>query len=599
VSSHRPPTSAPLVGPPPRRVADRAAGVRPSPLVPRTAGAVALAVGLLDIAAALSPWVWRRVPLLPSVLPGAMTHLTVAALLVIGFGFVLLAGGLARRKRRAWHLAMVLLSSSVALHLLWPPTHPGLAAVSATMLVALLLLQGEFHAAGDPYTRWTALRYLAVLLPASVVIGTVLAYAFRDRYAHRVGFVRTVRDVGVGLLGLPTGLTASDGFRPDAVYYGLLGLGLVTFGTVLFMLLRAPRPLPLLTPVDEGRMRELLGRHGEPDSLGYFALRRDKSVVWSPSGKSCVAYRVTSGVMLASGDPLGDVEAWPGAIAAFLESARQHAWVPAVAACSETGAEVWVREAGLDALELGDEAVVQVADFSLDGRAMRNVRQMANRTARAGYDVRVRRLAEVPAAELADLRRRAAAWRAGDVERGYSMALGRFGDLADDRSVVVTASRDGEVAALLSYVPWGAHGLSLDLMRRDASADPGVNELMIVRTLEEAGTLGVQRVSLNFAVFRSALARGERIGAGPLTRAWRRVLLVASHWAQIESLYRFNAKFQPSWEPRFILYPDVADLPRVAVAYLEAEAFITYPRLAFWRRQARRAAGSVAAAGRA
>ena len=105
--------------------------------------------------------------------------------------------------------------------------------------------------------------------------------------------------------------------------------------------------------------------------------------------------------------------------------------------------------------------------------------------------------------------------------------------------------------------------------------------------------LGVERVSLNFAVFRSALARGERIGASPGTRAWRRVLLVASRWAQIESLYRFNGKFQPVWEPRFILYPDVGDLPRVAVAYLEAEAFISYPRLAFWRGRDRRAAGSL------
>jgi lysyl-tRNA synthetase, class II len=130
-------------------------------------------------------------------------------------------------------------------------------------------------------------------------------------------------------------------------------------------------------------------------------------------------------------------------------------------------------------------------------------------------------------------------------------------------------------------------------MRRDHDSDPGVNELLIAQTLQRAGDLGVERVSLNFAVFRAALARGERIGAGPGTRAWRRLLLIASRWAQIESLYRFNAKFQPVWEPRFILYPDVGDLPRVAVAYLEAEAFISYPRLAFWRGRDRRAAGSL------
>ncbi len=70
-------------------------------------------------------------------------------------------------------------------------------------------------------------------------------------------------------------------------------------------------PVARLTEDDEARLRELLARHGGRDSLGHFALRRDKAVVFSPSGKAAVTYRVVSGVMLASGDPIGDVEAWP------------------------------------------------------------------------------------------------------------------------------------------------------------------------------------------------------------------------------------------------------------------------------------------------
>src|SRR6266487_878581 len=72
---------------------------------------------------------------------------------------------------------------------------------------------------------------------------------------------------------------------------------------------------------DARRIRELLGKYGDRDSLGYFALRSDKHVIWSSSGKSCIGYRVVSGVMLASGDPIGDPEAWPGAIHAFLDEA--------------------------------------------------------------------------------------------------------------------------------------------------------------------------------------------------------------------------------------------------------------------------------------
>ena len=576
---------------------DGASAPADRPWIPRTAGVVCLTVGILDVAAAITPRLSRHFRLITDVLPGAISDATVAALLVIGIGFMFLAGGLARRKRRAWQLAVALLATSVVLHLIGASPHFGLAAVSLGMLIALLAYQREFYAIADPYTRWSALRYLLVLLPLSLVLGTLLSYTFRERLADTRGLPRMVGYVMLGLVGIPSRLDQQPGVRQDIVYYSLLALGLLTFGTFLFRLLRSPRPLPLLSASDQERMRDLLDREGERDSLGYFALRRDKSVVWSPTGKACVAYRVTSGVMLASGDPLGNPDAWPGAIEVFVDEAKRHAWIPAVVACSELGAEVWCRETGLTALEIGDEAIVEVGEFSLEGRAMRNVRQMVNRVSRSGYTCDLRRMRDIPTGELDELRRDVAEWRVGEVERGYSMALGRFGDPTDADCVVVTARHEGRVRALLAFAPWGPTGLSLDLMRRDQESDPGVNELLIVETLSRAHELGITRVSLNFAVFRGSLARGERIGATPATRAWRRLLLFASRWAQIESLYRFNAKFQPAWEPRFILYPDVGDLPRVGVAYLEAEAFITYPRLAFWRSRDHRAARTLTRVG--
>jgi lysyl-tRNA synthetase class 2 len=555
--------------------------------VPRTVAAISLLIGVLNITAAVNPQLWRRFHILSDLLPGALSHATVAALLVVGIGFVALAGGLARRKRRAWQLGVVLLVASLVVHA--TVLHAGLRVISLVLLVLMVLFRKEFYAVADPYTRWAALRWFVILLPTSVVLGMFVVYTFRERYVDNHGFWSALGAVLLGLVGVPTALDSQEGFVADLVYYALLSLGLVTFGATLFLLLRSPKPLPLLTLDDQERMRDLLRREGDRDSLGYFSLRRDKSVVWSPTGKACIAYRVTSGVMLASGDPIGDPDAWPGAIAVFDQEARQHAWIAGVVACSETAAEIYCRELNLDALEIGDEAIVEIDEFSLEGRAMRNVRQMLNRVRRAGYSCELRRMRDISADELDELRRLVSEWRVGDVERGYSMALGRFGDPMDSDCLVVVARHEGAVKALLSFAPWGSAGLSLDLMRRDHTSDPGLNELLIVETLLGAADFGIERVSLNFAVFRGSLARGERIGASPGTRAWRRILIFASRWAQIESLYRFNAKFQPAWEPRFILYPGVSGLARVAVAYLEAEAFITYPRLVFWRRRDRRA----------
>ena len=159
------------------------------------------------------------------------------------------------------------------------------------------------------------------------------------------------------------------------------------------------------------------------------------------------------------------------------------------------------------------------------------------------------------------------------------MALGRVGRPRDGDCVIATATENGVLRALLHFVPWGSDGLSLDLMRRDRNAQPGVNDFLIVEAVKAASDLGVKRISLNFAVFRAALERGERIGAGPVLRAWRRILIFMSRWFQIESLYKFNAKFCPVWVPRFFVFPGTTDVLRVGIAALEAEAFLVWPRL--------------------
>jgi lysyl-tRNA synthetase, class II len=199
-----------------------------------------------------------------------------------------------------------------------------------------------------------------------------------------------------------------------------------------------------------------------------------------------------------------------------------------------------------------------------------------NRVAKNGYVAEVRRVEDIPQTELDAIVRVADSWRGSQTERGFSMALGRIGDAS---CVLVTAKENGVVRAVLQLVPWGADGLSLDLMRRDKGAQPGLNDFLIVETIKAAPCLGVKRISLNFAVFRAALERGERIGAGPVLKAWRSVLIFMSKWFQIESLYKFNAKFCPVWQPRFFVFPGSKDTPRIALAALEAEAFLVWPRI--------------------
>ncbi|ARI53836.1 phosphatidylglycerol lysyltransferase domain-containing protein [Streptomyces griseobrunneus] len=571
-------------------------GPRPES-VPAVVGTACTVVGLIDVAAGVFPrFRHSRMHSLAEVLPGALGPFAAALSLSAGILLLLLAHGLKRHKRRAWRAAVVLLPAGAVAQFAYRHSIVGVL-VSLTLCALLLRHRDQFRALPDPRSRWRALANFVLLGASSLALGLVIVSVHPGRVVGDPSIADRLQHVLYGLFGVE-GPVDYAGRTSWTVAYSLGALGLLTAVTTIYLAFRPEHPAARLTEDDESRLRALLATHGGRDSLGHFALRRDKAVVFSPSGKAAVCYRVVSGVMLAGGDPIGDVEAWPGAIERFMDEAKAHSWTPAVMGCSERGGEVWTRETGLTALELGDEAVVDVADFSLAGRAMRNVRQMVGRIERNGYETRVRRARDIGATELERIRRAAADWRGTDTERGFSMALGRIGDPADGDCVIATAhlpgSEDGphgDLKAVLHFVPWGRDGMSLELMRRDRSADPGMNELLIVASLQAAGKLGVRQVSLNFAMFRSALARGERLGAGPVLRCWRGLLIFLSRWFQIESLYKFNAKFRPRWEPRFMVFRSSRDLPRIGIAAMQAEGFVNFSLPRPFRSRARRPCG--------
>jgi lysyl-tRNA synthetase class 2 len=530
-------------------------------------------VGFVSILSAALPSSRARLHTLLELLPRFAPEAANAATIGVGLLLLAVAGGLRRRKRRAWQLATLLASTAVILHVV-----KGLdveeAALSAGVLVLLLSTRDAFVGAPDPRSARHTLAVFLGTTSAATCAGLLLLSLNLAQLSGVTGFSTLLGEVLLGLVGLPGPAQfahAGTAARISPLLAVLGGTVLVSTAATLLRPARGPRTVDAS---DDARLRDLLARHGASDSLGYFALRHDRSVLFSPTGKAAISYRVLNGVTLAGGDPVGDVEAWPGAIAAWLTEARRHAWVPAVLGASERGAEVYHRF-GLDALELGDEAVVRVDLFTLDGRQMRGVRQAVRRLHRAGFHCRIDAFDDLTTAEVAEARNDARRWRGGATERGFSMALGRLGDPADGRCLLVRAfDAQGQLKGLLQLVPWGGDGLSLDLMRRDPDTENGVVELMVADLIAAARARGINRVSLNFAVFRAILERGGRLGAGPVLRLSRRVLLAASRFWQIESLYRANVKYAPTWQPRFLCFPGTRDLPRVTVAALQAEAFL-------------------------
>lgn len=354
-------------------------------------------------------------------------------------------------------------------------------------------------------------------------------------------------------------------------------MGTALLATVLIFL-RSARSSDEWTPEKEIGVRRLLASDGEDDSLGYYATRRDKLLHFAPDGSAAVAYRVVAGVCLASGDPVGPQHAWPRAISAWEAYARQYGWVPAVLGCGAAGARSYAANLGFDVLRLGDEAILSPERFHLDSTTMTELRRVVRRARREGLHSRIAVAGDLDAAELARLGQAADRWREGRIDRGFSMALGRFGDPADARTLVVTVyDASSTLIALQTFVPWGRRGLSLDLMRRSPDAPNGTNEFLTAELMAWASDHGIARISLNFAAFRHVFAEAEDVAAAPLTKVNSQVLGLLDRFLQLQRLYRANAKYNPAWQPRYLALASTLSIPQVGLACMIAEGFLPSP----------------------
>jgi lysyl-tRNA synthetase class 2 len=317
-------------------------------------------------------------------------------------------------------------------------------------------------------------------------------------------------------------------------------------------ILSEPSPIAALDVAEAERLeaRALVERHGT-DTLSYFKLRPDMAYRFAADRRAFVGYAIVGRTLLVGGDPVGPPEAVDTLIGELREEADERGLRLGVLGVSEPALARW-QAAGLRTIYIGDEALVDTGTFSLQGRRIRKVRQSVARLRRAGYtsEMLVQGEAEDDVlAELDALRERALH---GATECSFAWSLeGIGGEHQRDCVVVVARDAEGAAHAVLQFAPtFERPALSLSIMRRDEGTPNGMMEFLVVAAIEGARERGIAELSLNFAAFgrwvREPRSRVEWLGG--------RCAHVGSRFVQMESLYRFNAKFFPRWEPRYLAY---------------------------------------------
>jgi lysyl-tRNA synthetase, class II len=547
------------------------------------------------LSAAISP-LQEPVEVFTGIVPLAIRTGATSVAALAGLGTLLVAGGLARRQRRAWWIALTLLTIGGLSHVVKDLDVPE-AVLNLTLAFVLLSYRREFDARTGPGT----IRRALVALPALLLVVWGFGVLAIVSHANGIHPHPSVADAMVasfqGLVGLHMDLTVAG--ETGRWIPGLLPiLGVVAAVAAFASTLRPVVEDLRRSPADTDAVTDIVRRHGS-DTLSYFALRRDKSYFFF--GDAVISYRYLWNLGLASGDPIGAPSDRFEVMEDFVRYARGMGWNVAVLAGSEGMASAY-RALGLRSFYLGDEAILDPRSFSLEGRPIRKVRQSCHRMQRAGYRLEFLPDTEVDPDLQDALHRVAQAWRGRAPERGFTMSLDRLPSPVDpDALTVVARDPDGRAQGYLHLVPcFGeAPGYSLDQMRRRPDTPNGLTEWMVAETALELGRRGCDRFSLNFA------ARGKLFdddaALTPVQRVEAALLRRLNLFFQLERLRDFNAKFSPTWVPRYIYYEAALSLPRVTLAYLEAETLVRIPligsrgrlrhlgrRHARWRRTRRR-----------
>ena len=545
--------------------------------VRRWAGAAILVTGIIDLLDSITPPLHSRLRAVEEFLPLRVSVAAGALVALAGLALIALGRGILRGQRRAWRVSVVLLAGTIVLHVVAGADIEE-SLITGAVLAFLLVNRKEFQSASDATSMRSALLALGGIALGVAVTATSSLELFTHighHHHHSLPWWTTFWAVSERFAGITTIYLPQRADRFLAPALLTIGVGLVA--VTLYLLTRPVVDRRLGSGrAAEFRARDIVRRHGA-STLSYFSLRSDKR--WFFHRDSLVAYAVYGGVCLISPDPIGPDNEREQVWGAFRAFADAHGWTTAVMGAGESWLPTY-RDSGMHHIYLGDEAVVQLQDFSLAGKHMKGLRQAHNRIQKYGYTVTFHDPSHIDrdlAEELMGLMRLS---RQGEHERGFSMMLGRIFDPRDTGLLMtVVRTPDGAAAAMCQFVPaTGINGYSLDLMRRDPGDHPnGLLDFALCATIEHLAARGFDGLSLNFAAMRSTLA-GEK-GDGTVQRAERWFLKRLSNFAQIESLWKFNAKYEPEWLPRYVVFDTAEHLVPVVIAILRAESLWEIPVL--------------------
>ncbi len=528
-------------------------------------------MGIIDVLSGLTPALHDRMKLLEQYSPFGVDiggHLTSV---LAGFALLLLANGLWRRKRLAWALAVTILIMSVPVHLFKGLDYEE-AILAAALAAWLIYLRPHFHARSDPPSMRQGLMTLLAALVFTLFYGA-LGFYLLDRHfiingqpvsfslweAIRQTLVMFTQFYNPGLLPA----TRFARYFTSSIYI----VSAVTLGYALLMLIRPVLVHQMTTTEERQKAVYIVEAYGHT-TLARLVLLDDKLYYFSPGG-SVIGYVVEGRIALTLGDPVGPKEDTAHCLTSFSTLCAGNDWEPAFYQVLPDNLELY-QNLGYHDLCIGSEAIIDLATFNIAGGEKKNIRTGVNKMRKLGYQAEVLQPPHPPEV-LAELRQISDEWLTSVKGTEKRFSLGWFDEnYLNSTPVIVIRHPAGYIDAFANLLSeYQAREACIDLMRHRPKTEGGQMDFLFVSLFEWAKAQG-------YATFNLGLSGLSGIGENPTDPAIERALhYVYEHVNQFynfKGLHEFKAKFDPSWSPRYLIYPSIASLPAVTIAMMRADS---------------------------
>ena len=566
--------------------------------------ALSLAVagqGIINLFSALLSHPPSRLVALRRIVPTQVLDTSRTFTLLAGALLLVTAWGLRRGKRRAFVAALFLCAVSVPVNML--KAFDFEEATAATLLMFVLGVSADAFRVKSREPSLRALRSRALWAALGLGVYAIAGCWFLEaRYGGGASLARAVgesayRLFGVGheTLALPYHLGAH---ARNVVRWFLDSLSILALTLVVGVGIGALKPVRHggRHRLESARVAALLERHGD-SSVAAFALTPGTDYFFSPNGRAVIAYRFESDTLLAIGDPIGPEEELRPLLEAFSEHCAERDWSFAFFQARPERLPVY-RSLGWRALHIGEDPILWTDRFTLEGPAMGDVRRSTRKLEAAGMEARhfvpgsnpfdPSKPEGVLAAELRHVSNEWLSARHAE-ERGFCM--GRFDPHRLPREWLAVAwnQEQGRAEGFVTWVPiWARRGWALDLMRRRREAPAGTMEFLIAKSVEKAKSRGDALLSLSLSALAKVDSPEQDSGSasppasGRQERARAFLMQHLARFYDFENLFRWKGKFNPTFEDRYLVYPEPLSLPRITLALVRAQT--TGGILSYFRR---------------